>query len=60
MRLKVNIEKNMIDSLKVLEKSIHINNYGIIGNVKTGDKNGDYVMSILIGLIIIIESKNVV
>ena len=40
--------------------NVHINNYGIIGNIKTGDRNGDYVMSILIGLIIIMESKNVV
>ena len=57
MRLKLNIEKSTIDSSKVLEKSIRLNNYGIIGNVKTGDRNGDYVMYILNGKITVKKFK---
>lgn len=40
--------------------NVHINNYGMIGNIKTGDRNGDYVIYILNGKTTTKEFKNVV
>lgn len=54
----------LIESQEIGKKTdilnVHINNYGIIGNVKTGDRNGDCVIYILNGKITTKEFKNVV
>lgn len=59
IEMSVRIENQEIGK-KIDIQNVHINNYGIIGNIKTGDRNGDYVIYILNGKTTTKEFKNVV